>query len=69
MEFRRKNNIDPKKNYSLSEIEDFKSKANKDQLFDRYTVKQLHFLLNRVAQNDQSSQLPDNFNIGIQNIT
>ena len=59
MEFRKKNNINPKKNYSLEEINEFKSKADKDQLFDRYTPKQLHFLLNRVAQNNQ--QLPSNF--------
>ena len=59
MEFRKKNNINPKKNYSLEEINEFKSKADKDQLFDRYTPKQLHFLLNRVAQNNQ--QLPNNF--------
>lgn len=59
MEFRKRNNIDPKKNYSLEEINEFKLKADKDQLFDRYTPKQLHFLLNRVAQNNQ--QLPNNF--------
>lgn len=59
MEFRKTNNLDPKKNYNIDEIKEFKLKAKSDNLFDRYTPKQLHFLLNRVAQNETQSQRPN----------
>ena len=61
MQMRKRNNLDPNKNYSFDEIKKMiKNKSSEDYNFlDRYTLKQLHFLINRVAQNNQ--QLPDNF--------
>ena len=58
---RKRNNLDPNKNYSLDEIKKMiKNRSSEDYNFlDRYTPKQLHFLINRVAQTDQ--QLPNNF--------
>ena len=61
MQTRNRLNLDPRKNYSLDEIEQLKKIYSKDdkKFLNRYTTKQLHFLFNRVAQNNQ--QLPNNF--------